>query len=445
MNIPFPVGRLALRKEERIWLSNVLKKYKADNILEFGCGASTWIINESLKPSKYTAIEDYQPNIDMIKDHCPNVKIIDNWDFSENEQYDFVFVDSSAGCGIRGMHRDKAIIASEPYMTDDCILAIHDWNTNLGKKPRAYLEQRGWELLDSTPLRKGLGVYRRPKAKEIDEQNEAPQQTHKAPQQVDEAPHRDTPVSEGDCADITVVTAVDKNHIERLESTLPTWIKLKKLTCPIFVFAHEVDPSKTSISEFKNVKIIPWNIQGVETQRERMLSAFLFGVAEHVKTDFWLKLDSDTIALNDDDKWLNPSFFNYDMVGQKWGYTKPGSMVPRIDHWLDGLYHIGGIKNFYGVDGSYVLVGDDKKPEKLKYQASRVISWIRFTRTSMIRDIAECCHYGRMPVPSEDTLVWRWCDKIGLKWDRHDFKQYGWDHDKKGCVEKSQQALAALS
>ena len=133
------------------------------------------------------------------------------------------------------------------------------------------------------------------------------------------------------------------------------------------------------------------------------------------------------------------------MIGQKWGYSKPGSMVPRIDYWLDGLHKIGAIKNFGGVEGKYVLVGDENKPHKMKHQAIRVISWIRLTKTEVVRKIAECCHYGRMPVPSEDTLVWRWCEKLGLKWQRHDFKQYGWDHDGRRYKEKADQALSVLA
>ena len=78
---------------------------------------------------------------------------------------------------------------------------------------------------------------------------------------------------------------------------------------------------------------------------------------------------------------------------------------------------------------------DAPNPYRAKYGSRRVCSWIRLCRTSVARDIAAACHFGRMPVPSEDTLIWRWCERLKLRWMRWNFKAAGWTHYKRNYAE----------
>jgi hypothetical protein len=408
MKLPDGLKRAKLSPfdKELAWLHDYLKNLdipRPIKVLEFGCGITSWVIEDALKPDKHVAVEEYQEAMDTVNKYCSNVEIIENWDFPD-EDYGLVFVDSSAGSGMAGLNRDKAMIAAESFMREGAIVIMHDWHHGSGSGPRKYAESAGYELITSFSNRRGFGVYRKPN--DIVIQSE---------------------FSDFKKSKVTVVTACDEAHLWRLELVMPTWIEVKGIDSQIIVFSHGFKPEDTNLTRYENVKFVPWDIDGVRDQRERMLSAFVFGVAEHVETEYFLKLDSDTVALNDH-PWFMEDFYEYDMIGQKWGYTKPGQMVSTIDAWMDGLSKSEEIEGYLGTDGSYVLTGDPSKPWRMKHQCKRVISWIRLCKTQIAKDIANVCHYDTMPVPSEDTLVWRWCYKLDLKWGQHKFNSYGWKH-----------------
>ena len=417
-------------QQELEWLFKILGSMKISRVLEIGAGATTYAIHKATNPEYYLAVEESEDSIKFVQDNFKDIHVINNWEFDSHGPFDLVFVDSSAGAG-GGLHRDRAILTAEPFMKDDCIVIIHDYNVKMGKGARAFLESNGYELIAFSNAHKGTGIFRRPQEQKI--------------------------VSDfiTDYSNLTVVTACDRNHIGRLEISLPTWVELKKLTCPIMVFAHEIDKDgkykdkhgnekQTSITKYDNVEIIPWDIEGVESQRERMLSAFLFGAAKHVKTSHYLKLDSDTIA-TDDQLFIQESFFDYDMVGQPWGYSKPGSMVPRIDYWLDGLSRLEVVKDFKGPERRYLFDGDDTRPDKQKYRSRRVISWCRLTKMDLIKEIVNWLIYGRMPVPSEDTLVWRVCERLNKRWLRYNFKDRGFTHTKRNMESIADEGLRSVA
>ena len=45
------------------------------------------------------------------------------------------------------------------------------------------------------------------------------------------------------------------------------------------------DPRLEFLRNEKNVQLIPWDMLNAESQREKMLHAFVVGAAEHVKTN----------------------------------------------------------------------------------------------------------------------------------------------------------------
>ncbi len=148
---------------------------------------------------------------------------------------------------------------------------------------------------------------------------------------------------------VTLITACDRNYLDRVEATIPTWRHVKGFTGPIICFVHGWNRrSLTRSGAFKalrdlDVQLIKWSPPGMETQRERMLTSLILGAAEHVKTEWHVKLDSETVAV-DDQPWLETSWLeDYDLVAPGWSYTKPGIMIERIDWWMNGLAGAGKI------------------------------------------------------------------------------------------------------
>jgi predicted O-methyltransferase YrrM len=450
LKYPFEPSELAPSQKEMAWLYEFLGGLndQINSVLEFGCGVTTYVINEAVEPEYYMAVEEFEKCINDVNTHVPNVKTTQSWKDFEGRKFDLVFVDSSAGCGKKkGLFRDKAVMAAEPCMTDETIVILHDWKRRSGKAPRAYLESNGWELVASFDGRTGLGAYRRKSDDATRAAIAAPTSTQSNIKIIEKEVAidiEDDGIPRDDYSKLTVVTACDDNHLPMLKCSLPTWVKIKGLTCPIIIFLNGVDLKDPKLDELKaydNVRIVPWDLKTVETQRERMLAAFIIGAAKEIETEFWLKLDSDTAAV-DPKPWFKDVYYDYDMIGHRWGYTKPGTMVPKVDYWMDGLSQIGAIKGFKGIMKKYKIEGSLDEAKSCKHMAKRVMSCVRIMKTQVTRDIAAHVHADRLVIPSEDTLVWRWCERLGLNWGRHNFKKEGWIHTKKGLKEQTDEALA---
>lgn len=419
-SIPIKINKKDPREDELIWLYNFIRKLNIKKILQIGAGPVSWVL-KSINPDLHVIIEDSD---DKIKQINFNATILKTWDYEDYGPFDLVYVDSSSGSQMSGLHRDLAIQNSEDHINTDSILIIHDYSAKIGKQAREYCERNNYKLISKSNIGKEFGVYNYPEFKNNNDDNLK----------------SDDYIS--DYSNLTVVTASDTNHIDLLIHSLPTWINCKKLNCQIIVFYNQINDKNVNeqiekILSYDNVKLIQWDIDGAETQREKMLSSFIFGVSEYVKTDYWLKLDSDTVATNEK-LFIKKSHFDYDMVGQPWSYTKPGYMIPQIDFWLDGLHKLNKIKEFRGTE-KYRLIGDEI--EKQKHKAHRVISYCRLTKTSLIKEIRNNILLNRMPCKSEDTLVWRYCDRLNKKWLRFKFSDRGFSHGKRGIEEKSQTSL----
>jgi len=167
----FPPSKRAPMLNELDWLHNWLSKNKQlDTVLEFGCGITSWIISDALKPKLHIAMEGFQPCIDMTLKHVPNIQMVKTtWDDIPKIPYRMMFVDAStnAPASLKPMNgsypfRDDAIKYSEPFIAKDCVVIIHDWNYKPGwRVPRKYLEDHGYKLIDSLATKFGMGVYRR--------------------------------------------------------------------------------------------------------------------------------------------------------------------------------------------------------------------------------------------------------------------------------------------
>lgn len=140
--------------------------------------------------------------------------------------------------------------------------------------------------------------------------------------------------------DFTTVVAVDDGHLRQLKLVWPTWRKHRPqimehpllLICDAAV-ARRIWRDRLAFLDHPDLQIETCDMPDAErnddvTQREKMLSGLVFGAAQHVKTPWYLKLDTDTVALKPGD-WLQDSWFGTNDAGQlpvfvsnPWGYTK---------------------------------------------------------------------------------------------------------------------------
>lgn len=221
---------------------------------------------------------------------------------------------------------------------------------------------------------------------------------------------------------ITIVLAVDNEHADELAIVWPTWVRFHPeiLQVPLIVYIDFANPELAeqvdNAINHPNVEFVSW-ASSAGMQREKMLSAFVLHAPLVVETSHWLKIDTDVIATFEGplvrEEWLdgNPAFF-----AQKWGYTKPPSMLDRLDEWAAS----NSLLTCRKPPPDRSIVGD-----KAKHR--RVISWFCGINTKWSAEIAAICGY-RMPVPSQDTLHWYSAYRRGDFYRTIDVKAAGWRH-----------------
>lgn len=259
--------------------------------------------------------------------------------------------------------------------------------------------------------------------------------------------------------DCTLVVGVDAKHLEQLSLTYPTWIKHKPslLQRPLLIFC---DPYQVSISDVVKVvgnhpdyTLVEWPPKDGITypvgtgkfdnqQRHKMLAGFVHVPAMHVQTKYWLKIDTDTVAVGCDecdgtggavpvadnprndftcwhclgigntDNWIDPEWFadNPSIVSHPWGFTKPADQMLQLDAWV-------------AANSSFpemVTLANDPplemtpKPGWSRLKHRRIISWCAFFSTQFTQHIAAAatatCGPFQIPVPSQDGFAW-YCAK----------------------------------
>jgi len=241
----------------------------------------------------------------------------------------------------------------------------------------------------------------------------------------------------------TLVVGVDAKHLEQLALVWPTW-KLHKwrlLQNPMLVFYDESVTGKEiqeAVGNHPNLQIVRWPPPGIEyeggddkwtdPQRYKMLAGFIHVPAIHVQTPYWLKLDTDTIAVGNPE-WVNPEWFTKDpaIVSHPWGYTKPPDQMLELDRW--GFEFQDVFPSRFIERGSMGLV-PETGANKLKH--SRIISWCSFCATNFSQWIAKMatmsCGLGKLPVPSQDGYAWYMARRMGYVIERPNMKELGWEH-----------------
>lgn len=233
--------------------------------------------------------------------------------------------------------------------------------------------------------------------------------------------------------DFTIVTAIDAHHLNELEKVYPDWVEYKKefRTSPMVIIydTAQVSLEDPRLNQFRRsgVTFVPWSVPDgfYPSQREKMLTALTVLPSRHVNTEWYLKIDTDTVALNNSN-WV-PSIADYGrdtaFISNSWGYTKPADAIQRLDNWAD--------KKDYFLNTPRLDLPFDKSSNKIKH--SRIISWLFFARTAWSATVSETFRTSdgyRLPFPSQDTCLWYCAKRKGIDYKTFRFKDRGWDHRK---------------
>lgn len=222
----------------------------------------------------------------------------------------------------------------------------------------------------------------------------------------------------GRIKDMTIVTAVNPKYADRLKANLAKWMQtpgLKEQKFLVFVNGFGSGRARRWL-DLPNVRVVRWDYPGASV-RETMLAAFVLGVAEHVKTDYWLKLDADAKPVAPEFKW--PRFRRAAVTSQKWGYTKMKGDPDATEHWFNKLDRL-----YAGKRPLFKRKLDPKADFKVSHRRGnpdriplRFASFCHIERTDFTRRMARACG-NRLPIPSHDTLAWYfatlWAESVKL-------------------------------
>lgn len=224
---------------------------------------------------------------------------------------------------------------------------------------------------------------------------------------------------------VTVVTACDPVYVECLKLTLPTWIKHKNiLKMPMIVYVNGFEDNDKRIDflkEHKNIRIIHWDMHNVSNHREKMLSCFVYGPAKDVKTKYWLKIDADAYATNNA-ALLKEDMIGYDIVGHKWGYTKPYVWLNTLNKWAKD----NNINYSYNIDQNRI--------KNNRYYHRRTNSFIQLHSTEFTK-IAASMSRDRLPIPSQDTYLWFISQVLEKQTKFYNFKRLGGMSNKRNAKQ----------
>lgn len=205
----------------------------------------------------------------------------------------------------------------------------------------------------------------------------------------------------------SIVTGCTPDYLPKLKWSLPTWCQKPQFAGKkLIVFHHGFDDAEKAFGwirkYFKDLQLVRWTMKECANQRELMLSSFVLGV-NHVQTPYYVKIDADTYFTDRRDVF-DADDFKYSVVSHRWGYTKPGWWVNK----LDGKPY------------------DEKCKDR--HHQPRIQSICCLHNTEFVRKIAQQWP-DRLPVPSHDTVVW-WCaDRwSGYSWLGKNLGKYGVGH-----------------
>jgi len=218
----------------------------------------------------------------------------------------------------------------------------------------------------------------------------------------------------------TTVVGVDREHLQELKLTWPTWRRHKPslLRHPMLAFfdASQVSESEVrGILDHPDLLTVPWPWWGevewpegedkwTHRQRHKMLAGFVY-CSKLIDSKYILKLDTDAVATGQDD-WIDWSWFDDlpAIVAHPWGYTKPPRAISKLQLWAVQIPELGGKRT--------VLPGLEYHVTLVRHP--RIISWCGFFRTDFTRRCAKLASKvgegsrGRVRTPTSSTSQRSW-------------------------------------
>lgn len=241
----------------------------------------------------------------------------------------------------------------------------------------------------------------------------------------------------------TTMVGVDNEHAEELEISWPTWQRFRPeiLENPMLLicdgkYSAQYWRKRLSFVDHKQLSIELWSSPR-ESQRAKMLAGLTYGPCKWVSTDWYLKLDTDVIAVEHAD-WINRNWFLPNEAGitsafiaPPWRYTKPANSLEELDKWANQISY------FDGTAPLNLAVENGQK--SIAYP--RIISWCFFGNTHWTREIAALAPQG-LPVDSHDTFLWYCAHRLRHRFTRFRMKKLGWRHiSNRRRLEKTQRIV----
>jgi hypothetical protein len=129
--------------------------------------------------------------------------------------------------------------------------------------------------------------------------------------------------------DVTVVAVVDPNGADQFEHKFQAWLELRginKQRFLVFINDSKLAQKLHFLNNHRNVKVVHWNyIKRLGNSEDFKFSAFIFGVAKHIKTAYWMKLNIDNAPRRNWWEW--PDYITHSITGHSWcfSYVKNGT------------------------------------------------------------------------------------------------------------------------
>ena len=258
--------------------------------------------------------------------------------------------------------------------------------------------------------------------------------------------------------DITVIVGIDQATSRQLLISAPTWKRHRPemWTWPWVIFydwqapdgLHRDDVWKIAQHlGLNDVKIVSWPIHILrtdlpqyETQREKMVTGFVYVPESAVETEWCVKIDCDSVA-SGGKPWPLMEWFENDnvLIASGWGYTKNKGGGGTIQEWAEKLERFGdaafarmprvGLKDKINVRGT-------------KINMSRIASWICFQNVMWLKDMAERLSkysgWNKIPVPSHDTVLWYCAERGKYRYLSAKQKRFDWsNHPRMKSLEQA--------
>jgi hypothetical protein len=241
--------------------------------------------------------------------------------------------------------------------------------------------------------------------------------------------------------DLTTVIAVDPPRLEQLRWSWPTWeVNCPQIARSLLAFCdgvesvgwwnrqlHKIVPASTAL------KVVIWPMRHDISQRHRMLSAFVYGVAEHCETGWYWKIDTDVTCVKPTELW--PGWFcprrRFVLVGNAWGYTKSQAMWQRLVEWADQQ---PALRDRPAVPAELSTTHDHVLHE-------RISSYVMLGRTRFLREVRAMAPGPVLPIESQDTFLWYMAQRLERPYLRVNMGRLGWTF--RGSLhQRAREALA---